>query len=224
MTSLKIYKDNIISYAMSNEKRLNEEKHLLINESKDEVHPQNKTRDRRKSMASSTRSYSAMKNKYQAPQLFSKILEVYNRSIIRKNKDVDNADSIIKNYMNDINQNMLLMLKTIEKNLDFLIPKYFEFSKNPKTEASLREIEYDLDEERKKKKNIETKKQNLLNEQRKRKEIEDRNNKVYIIPKRKIPEKCPPKDTGDKKKKNESSSSWCNRNGRTGNAERIERT
>jgi len=109
----------------------------------------------------------------------------------------------VKKNSTEVEYNMLIMLKSIEKILDYLNNKYLEFSKSTSSESLLKQIENKLDHERKQKKNVDMKIQNQIDEQRKRKEMDDRNNRVVVIPKRKIPEKCPPRDKEDNEKKND---------------------
>ena len=110
---------------------------------------------------------------------------------------------MVKKNATEVEMNMLMMLKNIEKTMDFLNNKYLEFSKSTGTDYQLKMIENKLDYDRKQKKNADMKIQNQVDEVRKRREMEERNNRVYIIPKRKIPERCPPRDKEDKDKKND---------------------
>jgi hypothetical protein len=175
-------------------RKLTEEKNLLLIENRDSGSAKGRKNNRF--------NFSSTKSKYSEPQLFAKILEVF-KSTSELNLGSNEIFEIVKKNSTEVEMNMLMMLKNIEKTMDLLNNKYLEFSKSSGTDVQLKVIENKLDHDRKQKKNADMKIQNQIDEIRKRKEMEERNNRVYVVPKRKIPERCAPRDKEDKDKKND---------------------
>lgn len=189
-----LLKEKLLKDLKDKNRKLTEEKNLLLIENRDNGNSKHRKNNRF--------NFSSTKSKYSEPQLFAKILEVF-KSTSELNLGSNEIYEIVKKNSTEVEMNMLMMLKNIEKTMDLLNNKYLEFSKTSGTDVQLKVIENKLDQDRKQKKNADMKIQNNIDEVRKRKEMEDRNNRVYIIPKRKIPERCAPRDRDDKDKKND---------------------
>ncbi len=193
-------KEKQLKKLISRHKKLLDEKHLLSIENTSEENNKNSKRDRSKS-----RKLNFMKSKYFEPQLYSKILEVY-ESCLEYIEISDNPEYFERNNNtkkggpnNEVDIKMLDMLRDIEKSLVNLIAYYEQFKST--NEKRLQMKEKSLEESWKLKKNKDVLIEKQLDQQRKRIEFEERNNKIYIIPKRKVDCKCPPRDTQDKENK-----------------------
>jgi len=88
--------------------------------------------------------------------------------------------------------NILWMLKTIEKSLDFLKNKQKYYFSEPEKKVEWDKKKFELDKERKIKKTKEAKINEEIKREQLKKNISERTNRILVIPKRKVPERVRP--------------------------------
>lgn len=200
-------KENLLRELKDRNKKLTEEKTLLMEESKVDG-SKNKNREKRNMIIRKSILATGFKNKFHQPKLFARIFEVFKstKDLVNYNFTNDkllniNADSG-RDTLNEVERKMLLMLQHIERTLDLLLEKknYYRINRN-KEFLQLSSI---LENDRKIKKTVEQKIIDQLRNEQKIKDIMDRDKKIQKLPKRILPQRYLPIETNKKEKKDNS--------------------
>lgn len=140
----------------------------------------------------SSRSYT--KTKFNQNMIYSKINNIYHCSLELKINKQSNSD---KDHIG-----VLMMLKVVEKSMDYLLAKQNYYLSDPDKKSEWEKKKTELDKERKVKKAKESKQIEDLKRDQLTKNINERNNRLLIIPKKKVAERFKPIDH-DKDKNND---------------------
>lgn len=122
------------------------------------------------------------KNKIIHSKLYNKIIEIYNTAKTSMLIPVD--DSIKKAIETNDQLEMINMLRYIEKTLVILVDLYKQYSK--KRDKELKEIESQIEKYHKQRKSEQVKEQEIHRLEILKQKIEERNNKIYFLPLKKM--------------------------------------
>ncbi len=131
-----------------------------------------------------TSNMSFTKQKYNQNMIYSKINHIYQCCMELK---INKQTNMHNDYIN-----ILWMLKTIEKSLDFLKNKQKYYFSEPEKKVEWDKKKFELDKERKIKKTKEAKINEEIKREQLKKNISERTNRILVIPKRKVPERVRP--------------------------------
>lgn len=135
----------------------------------------------KKNRAPSADGYRGLRGKLNHTKLYSKILEVFQN--IKKNDEDKKIQ--IKKIVNSSEIEMLNMLSKIELALDILIRQNQAYLNGPRA-PELKEIQIQIEKEHKIKKTLMQREAQLRKIEYLKDKIEERNNKIYFLPLRKI--------------------------------------
>jgi len=167
---------------------VNNEKMFLNTKSKN-MHNANKTGSSIKSFFSKTRSsnMSFTKTKFNQNMIISKITNIFQCCLELKINKITNFDK-------DIIDEPLFKLKIMEKSLDFLLERQYYYLSDPEKKVDWDKKKSELDKERKVKKAKELKYIEELKREQLTRNINERNNRLLVIPRKKVAEKFKPDD------------------------------